>query len=325
MVRKIIQWFKGTNLRWKILYLPRKISYLILKSVFTSYKLKGVFLQAMFDSTRNTSSFTEGRLLLAAGQSELFVVSSDDQTIGRNTFINGGEPFDFEKMELVFNLLNLKSPQKLLVDIGANIGTICIPAVKRGYFKSAIAIEPDPLNYKLLSINIAMNDLQESVSHRNIALGNQINKVLRFELSKENHGDHRVRVTHETGDAGYDEGNRKTIDVSSTSLDGVLETQNLESVVIWMDTQGYEGFILEGASHVLASGFPLVTEFWPYGMNRANCFENFKRALLQSCYTKIYDLNRPSHVLKLNEISLNILYSLYKDSKTNGSTDLVFI
>jgi FkbM family methyltransferase len=325
VIKKIIQWFKGTSLRWKILYLPKKISYLLLKSIFACHKLKGVLLLAIFDSTRNASSFTGGSLLLSAGQSELFVVSSDDQTIGRNTFINGGEPFDFEKMELVFKLLNLKSPQKLLVDIGANIGTICIPAVKRGYFKSAIAIEPDPLNYKLLAINIVMNDLQAAVSPRNIALGNKMNKVLRFELSKENHGDHRVRVTHETGDAGYDEGNRKTIDVSSTTLDGILEAKELESAVIWMDTQGYEGFILEGASHVLASGFPLVTEFWPYGINRADCFENFKRALLQSPYTKIYDLNRPSHILELNEISLNILYSLYKDSKINGSTDLVFI
>ncbi len=325
MVKKIIQWLKGTSLRWKILYLPKKISYLILKSIFACHKFQGVLLLAMFDSARNAPSFTAGRLLLSAGQTELFVVSSDDQTIGRNTFINGGEPFDFEKMELVFKLLNLKSPQNLLVDIGANIGTICIPAVKRGYFKSAIAIEPDPLNYKLLTINILMNDLQKSVSARNIALGNQMNKVLRFELSKENHGDHRVRVTNETGDAGYDEGNRKTIDVSSGTLDSVLETQNLESVVVWMDTQGYEGFILEGSSNVLTSGFPLVTEFWPYGMKRANCFENFKRALLQSRYTKIYDLNRPSHILELNEISLNNLYSLYKDSKTNGSTDLVIV
>ncbi len=33
-----------------------------------------------------------------------------------------------------------------LIDIGANIGTICIPAVKCGLFDRAIAIEPEPLN-----------------------------------------------------------------------------------------------------------------------------------------------------------------------------------
>ncbi|AKD25755.1 methyltransferase, FkbM family [Polynucleobacter duraquae] len=325
MSKKIIQWFKGTSLKWKFFYLPRKISYLTLKSIFTCHIFKRVLLQSIFDAARNTSSFMRGGLLLSAGQSELFVVSSNDQAIGRSTFVNGGEPFDFEKMEFVFKLLNLNSPQELLIDIGANIGTICIPAVKRGYFKTAIAIEPDPLNYKLLTANILLNDLQASVIPRNAALGNHANKVLQFELSSENHGDHRVRVTDETGDAGYDEGNRKTIDVSSTTLDSLFQVHKLDAGVMWMDTQGYEGFILEGASHVLDAGLPLVTEFWPYGMDRANCFENFKKALLKSKFTAIYDLNRPLHVLELNEVSLNSLYSLYKDSKTNGSTDLVFI
>ena len=228
-------------------------------------------------------------------------------------------------MELVFELLNLKSPQKLLIDIGANIGTICIPAIKRGYFESAVAIEPDPLNYKLLTTNILLNDLQASVSPRNTALGNQANKVLRFELSEENHGDHRVRVTDETGDAGYDEGNRKIIDVLSTTLDSLFQEQKLDVGMIWMDTQGYEGFILEGGSRVLNAGLPLVTEFWPYGMDRANCFEGFKLALLKSGFTTIYDLNRPFHSLELNEGSLDSLYNLYKNDKANGSTDLVFV
>ncbi len=325
MTKKIIQWVKGTSLRWKIVYLPRKIAYLILRSVFASSIFKGVLLQALFDSAKNSSFSGGGGLLLSVGQSELFIVSSADQTIGRDTYVNGGVPFDFEKMELVFKLLKLKSPQELLIDIGANIGTICIPAVKRGYFKSAIAIEPDPLNYKLLATNILINDLQLSISSKNTALGNKVDAVLQFELSKDNYGDHRVRVINETGDAGYDEGNRKTIDVLSTTLDNVVGAEKLDDGVVWMDTQGYEGFILQGASRVLNSGFPLVTEFWPYGMDRTNCFENFKVALIKSSYKKIYDLNDPSHVLELNEGNLNFLYSKYKNSKVNGHTDLVFV
>jgi len=182
-----------------------------------------------------------------------------------------------------------------------------------------------PLNYKLLTTNILLNDLQMSVIHINTALGNHMNKFLQLELSEENYGDHRVGVTGETRDAGYDEGNRKTIDVLSTTLDNIVDLRKLDAGMVWMDAQGYEGFILQGASRVLEAGLTLVTEFWPYGMDRANCFKNFKMALLKSRFTTIYDLNRPQHILKLNEASLNSLYSLYKDSKKNGSTDLVFI
>ena len=76
---------------------------------------------------------------------EPFVVDTKDGIIGRVLFETG--EFDFGKFETAHRLIcerRGKAPA-LLVDIGANIGTICIPAISRGLVQSAIAIEPADL------------------------------------------------------------------------------------------------------------------------------------------------------------------------------------
>jgi hypothetical protein len=59
--------------------------------------------------------------------SEKYLVYTNDP-IGKDLFIHG--EYDFRKFELALQLLHRKSIQTL-VDVGANIGSICIPAVNR--------------------------------------------------------------------------------------------------------------------------------------------------------------------------------------------------
>src|SRR5262245_18618498 len=68
-------------------------------------------------------------LLLSNGQ-ERIIVSAADKEIGKFIFINQ-EPFDFCKLELVIKLLGEHHKRRLLVDVGANVGSVCIPAIKR--------------------------------------------------------------------------------------------------------------------------------------------------------------------------------------------------
>src|ERR1017187_6397296 len=79
--------------------------------------------EACFDSARPNT------LMLSNVGEERYLISSSDSIIGRNVFIGGG--FEFKKFEKVLSLLDNSFERKLLVDIGANIGTICIPAIKR--------------------------------------------------------------------------------------------------------------------------------------------------------------------------------------------------
>jgi hypothetical protein len=39
--------------------------------------------------------------------------------------------------------------------------------------------------------------------------------------------------------------------------------------LLWVDVQGWEGYIFLGAERLLSTGIPVASELWPYGMRRA--------------------------------------------------------
>ena len=147
-------------------------------------------------------------------------MSASDKIIGRDTYIRA-EPFEFNKMDKVLGILGHTRPKTLFIDIGANIGTMCIPAVKRGLFLKAIAIEPEPLNYSLLLANIHINRLSHKIVAHNLALGEKDDDRLLFELSKDNFGDHRALIKNEFSLRG--DGNRDAIMVRSETFDTVIK------------------------------------------------------------------------------------------------------
>lgn len=203
----------------------------------------------------------------------------------------------------------LKWQANLLIDIGANIGNICIPLVKQKLFERAICFEPDPANFKLLKVNTILNDLVDSMVLANAALGGEPDQELEFELSPENFGDHRVRVSNQPGIEK--EESRPVIKVNSTTLDAFFAENDhgsLEGALIWIDVQGYEGLVLKGAKDTLATGVPLVIEFWPYGLKRADTFEFLFEAL--RLYPFYIDLGQ-KEILKRDLTELEILYSTY--------------
>lgn len=253
-------------------------------------------------------------LVLAQQGNEVYVVSLDDMTIGATVRKTGG--FDFEKFEATIALLPAGFRLETVYDIGANIGVICIPAVKRGIAKRAVAIEPEPKNYELLVANIYLNGVQGQVEHHNFALGAQDDQLLCFELAETNFGDHRVRVTSDPGIFG--EGERKSIEVRSTRLDSLVGTIDRESSLVWMDVQGYEGHVLAGAERVTDARVFLVTEVWPYGLMRAGAVDSFKRAVAK--YSHYYDLADPVP----SAIPTDRIDELFeKLGKTGANTDIL--
>jgi len=219
---------------------------------------------------------------------ERYLVNCHDKAISKMVFATG--EFEFEKFERALQVLRFQTPMTeldLLVDVGANIGTVCIPAVVRGLARAAVGIEPHPVNCKLLRANIALNSVDARVAVHESAVGECDNETLMLELSTDNWGDHRIAVTREDGKFG--EAARKTIAVQSMRLDGLVAPSMAKNALIWMDAQGYEGFILKGAAALLDVRVPLVSEFWPYGMRRAGSYSLFREQL--SGYRGFIDLN----------------------------------
>lgn len=212
--------------------------------------------------------------VIADAGPETFIVSARDTFIGELLFIQGQH--DLDKLEKALGLLD-KRP-KTLIDVGANIGPICIPAVARGYVESAVAIEPEPNNLRLLRANVALNGLENRVTIHATAAGMADGETLILDLCVDNLGDHRI---HAEGDAG-----REGISVSVWTLDTLCA--DAADPLIWMDTQGYEGFVLAGGARILGGKPPVVAEFWPYGLKRSGSFEAFCSAL--SHYEQFIDL-----------------------------------
>lgn len=93
-------------------------------------------------------------LLLSRDGADIFVHDSRDRGPGRELFIRGTQ--DAGKVEAAIRLLREAGypPIVRFADIGANIGTICIPAVSRGFAATAVALEAVPDIVRLLKANI---------------------------------------------------------------------------------------------------------------------------------------------------------------------------
>ncbi len=272
-----------------------------------------VVRELMFDTIPST------RLLIAQSQNETFIVSSQDQAIGRMLTCHG--LLDYEVLGTVVSLLGTQHSLDMIVDVGANIGTVSVTAVKRGVFKRAIAIEPGPLNFTLLTANILLNGISDQIITHNIALGSTDDDHLTFELSDSNFGDHRIRVRNDAG--LYEEDQRKTLMIKSKTLDSVVSNINSANALIWMDTQGYEGHVLTGAPITLAKQIPLVIEFWPYGMNRTKSYQPLKKALIAAGYKSFYDLSNPNLKMQLTEKALDEIYD--RLGEAGNFTDLFIL
>jgi len=291
----------------------RNIKLCLIKIFFWQPLKAKSFRRWVFDSSpKNT-------LMISNAKNENFIISSQDKTIARELYIT--KEYDLSKLETALKILKFDKLDSLLIDVGANIGTICIPAIKRNYFSKAIAIEPDPINFNLLKANIYLNDLGDEIDTYNCALGEKAEEDLILELSESNFGDHRIR--RGSPEEEIDQFNKRNIQVKSKSIDSMFQYDSNQQVLLWMDTQGYEGYILAGASNLLSNRIPIVVEFWPYGMMRANSYLKLKAALISAGYQTFYKLDGDIVQEKLSEAALDALWS--KIGETGKFTDLLII
>lgn len=198
-----------------------------------------------------------------------------DESIGRSLFVNGGYELELADQVLLFLRASGRlgpAGQGAILDVGANNGVTSIGMVTRGEFARAVALEPEPGNFNLLHRNIEQNHLGAAMLPLQVAAADR-EAVLTFELSEGNFGDHRVRV-----DGGlaivdrFGEGDRETIEVPGRPLDQVvadLPDGFGDIALVWIDVQGFEASVIRGGSALWGRGIPVVSELWPYGLERA--------------------------------------------------------
>lgn len=132
--------------------------------------------------------------------------------------------------------------------------------------------------------------MSDKIQTFNVALGQFNNEKIKFELSENNYGDHRVKSNSAEKNYYYED-KIKIIDVGMKRLDTIIQDCNPKETLLWIDVQGYEGFVLEGGINTIRKKPPLVIEFEPYLIERLESYNLLKKNLVNVEYKNCYNLN----------------------------------
>lgn len=219
-------------------------------------------LQRAFIRRRRQKDWSDLKL---GGSSHVFVnkrtkylLDLNDEFISKQIFTSGSA--DYFKFELVLRLLKVQSVD-LLIDVGANIGEISLEALISNKAKSAICIEPDPENIKLLETNALLNGFSNPSIFRihGVAAGTGEPSHLQLVKNKKNYGDHRILGFNANELSVFEE----IVEVPNLRLDSIVSIPSGKSSVLFIDVQGYEIEVLKGAAGLLQQRVPTVLEISP--------------------------------------------------------------
>jgi FkbM family methyltransferase len=161
--------------------------------------------------------------------------------------------------------------RNVLIDVGANIGTTCIPIVHSTGCR-ALAIEPVAANFFWLRQNVESNAFTDKILLANNAIALRPGK-LRMCLTPTS-GGHFVADGENTVEH-YE-------DVDADTLFGVVAAAGLDAgeiALVWSDVQGSELAVIESGGDLWARGVPLWAEVEPHSLRRQGTFDIFAAAV----------------------------------------------
>ena len=81
--------------------------------------------------------------------------------------------FDYSILKKAIKLIGGNHSKSTLVNIGAHIGSTCIPAIKENKFTNSIVFEPTKKTFNLLQSNIFLNEVDDKIQAYNLAISNK--------------------------------------------------------------------------------------------------------------------------------------------------------
>jgi FkbM family methyltransferase len=225
----------------------------------------------------------------------LVTFDSRDKAVGKHIYFR--RYYDVEEVKHTVQLLvdngyiDAHQPG-IVINVGANIGLITLALMRHSIFEHAIAFEPVPSNYEIHVKNITQNGYSEDVECLQMAVSSYDGEN-EMELSGENFGDHRVKISAKNGH--FHEEQREIVNVMVGKLDSLIAQGKFEDErpgLIWMDIQGHDGDFYKGAKEVISHyHVPVIGEFWPYGINRAGWSNEQYCEIISSLFTHYLDPN----------------------------------
>jgi FkbM family methyltransferase len=218
----------------------------------------------------------------------VLVLPSDDRTILRKLFL-GGNRSDYVVLERAARVLRDRGRPAggTFVDVGANLGTTTLAAVRLHGFDRAVACEPDPRNARYLRATVAVNGLDGVVTVVEAAIADHVGSATFTQGGAEPDG-------RKSGAGALGEGG--AVQVGVTTLDalaggGVLDPASV--ALLWLDVQGAEGYVFAGATQLLDAGVAVVAAVRKLKLERAGGLELF-REQVKGRFASLVDLRAPN-------------------------------
>jgi FkbM family methyltransferase len=217
-----------------------------------------------------------------------YLFSTHDVFIGAAVYTAGH--YEEDHLRWILDFLGQPQRDRVVVEVGANIGTTTVPLLTRYGAATVEAFEPDPLNYDLLRCNLILNQVEGRALVRPYAISDAHHDV-ELELCSFNLGDHRVRVSglQPPRQHLFGEDQRTSITVPARRLDEAVSSPPEAIGLVWVDAQGHEAHILEGAGNLLDGHIPWTIEYWPYALRRQGRLEELHR-IIAKCFAQIVDV-----------------------------------
>ena len=188
-----------------------------------------------------------------------FFVDPSDRVVGAWLMWHGGwQRREIDQAIAVLAASGRLSAGAAFVDVGANIGTHTVYAMRTGRFGRAVAFEPEPKNAKLLRMNIEANGLTNAVTVIAKAAGEH-DGTATLHLHPRNKGAHAI------GSPPSDDGLER-IEVPVVRVETALGDAGLspwQIGLVWIDAEGHEPQIIRGLGRMLDERVPIAFEFAP--------------------------------------------------------------
>ena len=223
----------------------------------------------------------------------MFMVSTRDNMIAFKLFSQGrfDKPLVDKSCSMASNYLD--RTELIYLDVGANIGTNTIYALRNPAFTGAVCFEPDEVNFSNLVQTVHMSGVANQVRYVRTALGNREGKAS-LALSTVNFGDHHILPGN-----GLEVG---LVSVAVMTLDASLTEEELERVgLVCVDVQGYEAQVLGGATTLLGRDVPFLCELTPNQLRQCDGYERFFEIAEQS-FNFFIDMREPDRQRRIGEL-----------------------
>jgi len=202
-----------------------------------------------------------------------------------------------------------KKKRNFLISIGSHVGTTLIPAIKNNLFEHCIAFEPSLDNFRLLSANVNINQIEKKITLLNMGLSDKTRKGYLKLFHPNNTGDFRVVKKAKNAE-----------EIKLNILDNFTSKVNKNNSLIFMDAQGHEPEIFLGGRKTLKKKIPIIFELMPSLISKKapdGLYHSIKH------YSNLIDL-RKNKILKMSRMNFFKIYNEYEKNKSSYTDIMVF-